>query len=117
MSPEQFFAGNEVGLSAFRKTLAILGGLSGVSTRVSKSQIAFRVDRGFAYLWVPGRYLSNPAAPVVLSIVLPRRVESERFKEVVHPSKHWIHHLELNSPEDIDDEVREWLREAREAVS
>lgn len=55
MSPEEFFAGNEVGLSAFRKTLAVLGGLSGGSTRVTESQIAFRVDRGSAYLWARHR--------------------------------------------------------------
>lgn len=33
--------------------------------RTTKSQIAFWRKRGFAYLWLPGQYLSNADADVV----------------------------------------------------
>lgn len=84
-----------------------------VEVRVSKSQIAFRRKRGFAYLWLPGRYLSRPGADLVLSIALGRHVESSRWKEVVEPAPgQWMHHLEITHDSDLDDEVSQWLREA-----
>ena len=75
--------------------------------------MAFRRRRGFAYLWLPGQHLSHPGAEVVLSIALGRAVGSPRFKEVAHPAPgQWMHHLELRSGDDLDDEVAGWLREA-----
>jgi hypothetical protein len=67
----------------------------------------------------------DPAAfleghPVALSVyeevrALGREVRSGRFKEVVHPAgRHWMHHLEVHGPDEIDDEVVEWLAEAFE---
>lgn len=50
----------------------------------------------------------------MLSVALPRRVDSTRFKEVANPSPGvWMHHLELQSGEQLDAEVADWLREAR----
>jgi hypothetical protein len=63
-------------------------------------------------VWNPRRYLKTEV-PAVLSIALSRRVESSRFKEVVHPSPGvWMHHLELVTADDIDEEVTAWLTEA-----
>jgi len=51
----------------------------------------------------------------VLSIALGREVRSGRFKEVVRPAeRHRMHHLEVHRPDEIDDEVVEWLAEAYE---
>ncbi|GGS28635.1 DUF5655 domain-containing protein [Actinokineospora fastidiosa] len=86
------------------------------TVQATKSQLAYRRARGFAYLWLPGRYLRNPGAEVVLSIVLPRRSDSARFKEVAHPAPGlWIHHLEIHDVTELDAEVAAWLREAAEA--
>jgi hypothetical protein len=53
----------------------------------------------------------------VLSVALPREVADPRWKEVVHPSPGvWMHHLELHSPAEVDDEVRAWLAEAYDAA-
>lgn len=82
------------------------------SMRVTKSQIAFRRRKGFAYVWRPGQYLRT-SVPAVLSIALGRKVASPRFKSVVNPSPGvWMHHIELHGPQDVDPQVREWLREA-----
>ena len=55
---------------------------------------------------------------MVLSFALGRRAESQRFKEIVHPSpKHWMHHLEIQGVNDVDDEVVGWLGEAAERAS
>ena len=51
----------------------------------------------------------------MLSVGLERRDESPRWKQVVEvrPGR-FMHHLELRSADEIDDEVRAWLREAWE---
>lgn len=113
VEPEDLLDGHAVATSVYRKLRACLVELGPVEVRATKSQIAFRRERGFAYLWLPGRYLPHPDAEVVLSIALGRHDRSPRFKEVVQPSpRHWMHHLEVQGPEEIDDEVVEWLREA-----
>jgi hypothetical protein len=112
-TPEDFFAGHPRGLEAFEKVRSMLEHLGPVEVRVTKSQVAFRRRRGFAYLWLPGQYLAKPGAEVVLSIALGRPDPSPRFKEVVQPTPgHWMHHFELNDLGDLDDEVEAWLREA-----
>jgi hypothetical protein len=65
----------------------------------------------------PRRHLRTDV-PAVLSIALPRRIDSARFKEIVHPSPHiWMHHLELRTADDLDAEVAGWLTEAYEAAA
>lgn len=112
-SVDLFFAGHPDARTVFDRLLAVLEAAGGCAVRVSKSQVAFRRRRGFAYLWLPGQYLSRPAADVVLTIALGRRDPSPRWKEVVHPARtQWMHHLEVHDPAEIDDEVAAWLREA-----
>jgi hypothetical protein len=107
---EEYFSEEPVGLAAFgRVQEALRESHPDVTVRVSTSQVAFRRRRGFAYLWLPGRYLPRPTSPVVLSIASGVRLESERFKEVVHPGP-WMHHLEITGPDEVDDEVVAWLR-------
>ncbi|HZW43881.1 MAG TPA: DUF5655 domain-containing protein [Dermatophilaceae bacterium] len=113
MNPEEFFAGHDLALAVFEKVRSVVEQQGQVEIRTSKSQVAFRRRRGFAYLWLPGQYLARPDAEVVLSVALGRPDDSPRFKEVVHPAAaHWMHHLEINDWDEIDDEVTGWLREA-----
>lgn len=85
--------------------------------RVSKSQISFRRRRGYAYLWRPGVYV-NSSVPLVLSLALPRHLDSPRFKQVVHPSPGtWMHHLELTDTSQLDAEVRDWMVAAYDAAA
>ncbi|MGY1747319.1 DUF5655 domain-containing protein [Blastococcus sp. SYSU D00695] len=113
MTPEGFFAGSPLGVAVLARVTTALETVDDVRVRVSTSQVAFRRRRGFAYLWRPGQYLRRPAADVVLSVVLGRRDTSPRWKEVVQPGPaHWMHHLEVRAPAEIDDEVAGWLREA-----
>jgi hypothetical protein len=112
-TPAEFFAGHPEGWDLYAAARAAVDACGPCEVRVSTSQIAFRRRRGFAYVWRPGRWLAHPQADVVLSIALPRRLESPRFKQVAHPSPAvWMHHLELASPEDVDGEVRGWLAAA-----
>jgi hypothetical protein len=118
VEPEDLLDGQPVAVSVYRRVRSCLVDLGPFEVRTTKSQIAFRRKRGFAYLWLPAQYLSQPDAEVVLSIALGRHDPSERFKEVAHPTaRHWMHHLELHGPDEVDDEVVEWLHEAFQRAS
>jgi uncharacterized protein DUF5655 len=81
--------------------------------RATKSQIAFRRRRNFAWVWMPGQYLKGSTAPLVLTNSLPWRDGSPRWKEIVEPAPgRFTHHLELNDTTDIDEEVSDWLQRA-----
>ncbi|WP_236828388.1 MULTISPECIES: DUF5655 domain-containing protein [unclassified Blastococcus] len=110
---EEHFAGSPLGLAVLGRVREVVATLGGAEERASRTQVAFRRRRGFAYLWLPGRYVRHPSAEVVLSLVLGREDPSPRFLEVAHPAPaHWVHHLGLARATDVDDEVVTWLAEA-----
>ncbi len=81
--------------------------------RVSKSQIAFRRRKAFAWVWMPGQYLKGKVAPLVLTLSFRRKDASPRWKEIVEPApSRFTHHLELYSTKEVDAEVRKWLEDA-----
>jgi uncharacterized protein DUF5655 len=117
IAPEDLFAGFPLALASYRTVRSILERRGPITVRTSKSQVAFRRRRGFAYLWRPGQYLAKPGAEVVLSIAAPRRIASGRFKEVVQPAPAtWMHHLEIHDVSELDAEVEGWLAEAADAA-
>ncbi|MBO0981834.1 hypothetical protein IPV10_14880 [Microbacterium sp. SD291] len=86
--------------------------MDGVVVQVSRSQVAFRARRSFAFAWRPGAYVKSDV-PVVLSLALPERVDSARFKEIVNPSPTtWMHHVELRLVKDVDRELLGWAEQA-----
>ena len=113
---EAFFLGEPRAVAVASAVLSEVDQLGTHETRVSRSQVAFRRRRGFAYLWRPGQYVHSDV-PAVLSIALPHELASPRWKQVAHPSpRTWMHHLELSAPDQVDLEVRGWLREAYDAA-
>jgi hypothetical protein len=113
MTLEEFFEGQELSRQLFDALRDMIEKLGPVELRVTKSQIAFRQDRAFAWAWMPGKYLRRKAAPLVLSISLPDRDASPRWKSIVEPAPgRFMHHLELYTIDEIDDEVRAWLQAA-----
>lgn len=110
--PEDLFRGRPEGLAICRRVEQAVTAIGGASVTVTKSQVAFRRRRGFAYVWRPGQYV-NSQVPAVLSIALPHEVTSDRIKSVVHPSTNvWMHHIELDDVRQVDDQVRGWLEDA-----
>jgi hypothetical protein len=115
-TPEQVFSGSPDGLRICAAVQRLIARHAQATMRTTTSQVAFRNRRGFAYVWNPRRHLKTNV-PAVLSIAMPRRLESGRFKEIVSPSRGiWMHHLELNGVDEVDGEVADWLAEAFEAA-
>ena len=112
---DDYFGEHAESRALFDALRAIIAELGGVTLRVSKSQVAFRRKKAFAWAWRPEQYLRRPAAPLVLTVGLRRRDPSPRWKQVIEPAPgRFTHHLELYSASDLDDEVRRWLLEAWE---
>lgn len=111
-TPEDLFRGHPVGLAICHEVQRAAAELGKVSVAVTKSQVALRRRRGFAYVWRPGQYVRSEV-PAVVTIALPRELSSTRFKSVAHPSRGvWVHHIELHGVDEVDDQVRSWLAEA-----
>jgi hypothetical protein len=117
VSPEERLAGHPLALAVHSRVWAALRAHGPVTVRVSASQVSFRRRRAFAWLWLPGRWLTRPTAEVVLSFALERHEPSTRIKEVAHPTaRYWVHHLELHDVDDVDAQVVGWLEEAADAA-
>lgn len=109
---EEFFGADAKAVSIYRVIALALLELEGVTVAVSKSQVAFRARRGFAYAWAPSRYVRS-TVPLVVSFALREQLDSARLKEVAHPSPStWMHHVELREAEDVDRELITWLTQA-----
>jgi len=113
---EAFFRGQPLSRQIFDALRGLIDELGPAEVAVTKSQIAFRRARPFAWAWMPGQYLrGRQVAPLVLSLALPQRDPSPRWKQVVEPRPgRFMHHLELYAATDLDEEVRGWLRAAWE---
>jgi hypothetical protein len=120
---DEFFAGQEQSRELFEALRQAVETIGPADLRVTKSQVAFRRTavpsrrKAFAWAWRPGQYLRGRTAPLVLTLGLRRRDASPRWKQIVEPSPgRFTHHLELYAIQDIDDQVRGWLREAWEGA-
>lgn len=116
MSQAAFFEGHPESRRLFDVLAQHVARIGPATVKVSKSQIAFLRARNFALAWMPGQYLHHHAAPLVLTILMPSRIPSKRWKEVVEPAPgRFTHHLELWTVQDLDAQVDGWLRLAWDA--
>lgn len=112
---DDYFSGREQSRQLFDAVHRAVAVFGLVELRVSKSQVAFRRRKAFAWVWIPGKYLGGETAPLVLTLSLPNRSPSSRWKQIVEPYPgRFTHHLELYTAEQVDDEVYQWLRQAWE---
>ena len=118
MTPDEFFAGHDASRPLFEAVRQAMAEIGPVTLQVTKSQIAFRRRVAFAWVWRPGQYLHGDAAPLVLTLAFRYRDPSPRWKQIVEPKPgRFTHHLELHTLADVDEEVRNWLREGWSAAA
>jgi len=107
-SVEGFFEGKPARLrelyDAYVRFVEEIGPFEQVPT---KTRIAFMVRVRFAGV------VRLRKDGLVCGFWLKRRIASPRLTKVEHLERaDWIYEFVLRSPEELDDEVREWLREA-----
>ena len=94
---------------------ALKNRLGQVTIRVQKTQITFSNRRVFAAAsFLPARRAKNrPEAYLTVTFGLSRRVQSPRIDAAVEPyPNRWTHHALIAAPEEIDDELMDWVKEA-----
>ena len=113
MTLDEFFAGRDESRQLFEAVRRAVDEIGPAELRVTKSQVAFRRRKAFAWVWIPSQYLRRQTAPLVLTVGLRYRDASPRWKSIVEPYPgRFTHHLELYAAVEVDEEVRRWLREA-----
>jgi hypothetical protein len=73
----------------------------------AKTRVGFQVRMIFAAV----NRLSDKS--LTAHVILSRRLEHPRFKKIdtLSPTTH-VHHFQVNNVQELDDEVRGWLRES-----
>ncbi len=113
MTVDEFFAGHEESRLLFEAVRQAVEAAGPAGIRVTKSQIAFRRGKAFAWVWRPGQYLRGAVAPLVLTLSFRQRDEWPRWKQITEAAPgRFTHHLELCAPDDVDSEVLCRLRKA-----
>ncbi len=93
----------------------LLSELGEVHIRVQKTQITLSNRRVFgAVSFLPARRAKDRPNPyITVTLGLNRREGSPRVDQVSEPYPgRWTHHLVIGSPEEIDEELMAWAREA-----
>ncbi len=93
----------------------LLSELGSVNIKVQKTQIAFSNKHNFAFVsFLPVRKAKErPETYIVITFGLGRRVESPRIDAAVEPyPNRWTHHVLISNPDEIDEELMGWVKEA-----
>ena len=93
----------------------ILAQIPDVKIKVAKTQITFANERVFAFVsFNPCRKAKDrPAVWMTVTFGLGYRKESPRIDVATEPYPgRWTHHVMVGSPEEIDGELMDWIREA-----
>ena len=93
----------------------ILAEVPDVRIKVQKSQITFYNRHLFACVsYVRVRKKAQlPPCYIVVTVGLARKVDSPRIAVATEPYPgRWTHHIVVAGPEEIDDELMGWVKEA-----
>ena len=86
-----------------------------MNKRVQKTQITFSNRHVFACVSFARvkRKAELPMRFIVITLGLPAPLDSERVavKTEPYPGR-WTHHIVVNKPEELDEELLSWVREA-----
>ena len=87
-----------------------------VDVRVQKTQVTFADRFGFAWASLPARRRRGwPERCLVVTFGLAYRKESPRIAVATEPyPARWTHHVLVERPEDVDDELMGWIEESHQ---
>ena len=113
-----FFQGHEGAMALYEAFVQKLPAAVGeVGVKVSKTQIAFANRCQFAFVSFAKvrRAGDRPENYMVITFGLDHREDSPRIHVAVEPySGRWTHHIQVSAPEELDEELMRWLKEAAE---
>ena len=85
-----------------------------VKVKVQKTQITFANKHGFAFVSLPVRRRKSwPKVCILLTFGLNRRETHPRIEISSEPyPNRWTHHVIIQSADEIDEQIMDWIREA-----
>lgn len=89
--------------------------IENVRIKVQKSQISFYSRHLFACVSFARvrKKKDCPAVWIVLTLGLDHRLDSPRIEVATEPYPgRWTHHLLISDPNEVDEELLSWIREA-----
>ena len=110
----RFFEGRPFALQIYETfEYQLLARLPDTKIDVQKSQIALRNPRVFGCVSLMRVRRPMPPVYMVVTFGLGMRLASPRIDTAVEPyPNRWTHHAVLTRPEEVDDELMGWMREA-----
>lgn len=93
----------------------LLSEIENVNIKVQKTQISFSNKYNFAFVsFLPVRKAKErPKDYIVITFGLGYRAESPRIDVASEPyPNRWTHHVVISNPEEIDEELMGWVKEA-----
>jgi hypothetical protein len=113
---EEIFSDKPVQLKLYQHIRQLIESIGQAEIKVSKTQIAFKNHKQFAWVWLPLPWdKKRPPNSIVLSFSLGKRIENSQIVQVVEPYPgRWMHHVIIQNSSDLNKEVQQWLKEAYE---
>ena len=107
-SVEQFLAGKSAhAVSLYKHFSALVNECGPVQIAPAKTRIGFQVRMIFAAVNKLSEYGLDA------HVVLTRRLQGSRFTRIEKMTPRcYVHHFRVESLDELDDEVKSWLREA-----
>jgi hypothetical protein len=103
---EHFVGKAAVVRATFDEALRAVRAFGPVEVLPEKTRIALHARMSFAAFIPRNRWLDG-------HLVLARRIDSDRFRRIeTYSPRNVLHAFRLTSPAEVDDEFRDWLREA-----
>ena len=93
----------------------VLSAFDPVKIKVQKTQISFYQKHLFACVsFLPLRKAAErPSVYLTITFGLDHRIDSSRIAVATEPyPNRWTHHLMISSPNELDEELKGWIREA-----
>jgi len=76
---------------------------------IQKSQISFRDQRPYCYVWSP-EFRKVKGGGIVVTFGLDAPVPDPRISGVTEPyPNRWTHHVEVHDPEEVDGQLLAWI--------
>jgi hypothetical protein len=94
-----------------RKFIETLGP---VTVEATKTQVSFGTPKKFAWVWLPQMYIKKRKEnSITLTFAAGRHIIHDRIAEAVEsrPGR-WTHHVVIEKESDLDEDIKDWLREA-----
>jgi hypothetical protein len=106
-SIEKFLEGKtDIGRDLFRRFVTLIQRCGPYEVAAAKTRVAFMAAVRYASVNRVGHDFID------VHFVLPRAIDSARFRRVDHLGKLHVHHLRLRDRRDCDRELARWLRQS-----